>query len=636
MARQQKQAVKQITGPVRSGKTALGSWQLLLLAGAVALFTFLSFSPALKNNFVNWDDNAYVFENPHLNKPLPKAISYFFGPHYFIGNYIPLTMATYALEYHAAGLRPALYHKVNVLIHLANVLLVFWLIYLLSGKKPLVAALVSLFFGIHPLHVESVVWIAELKDVLYSFFFIAGLIAYYYYSEKRKNILSAENSIAKKNIWLPFVLSLVFFLLSALSKPAALVFPVVLLLLDFYTQRPLKQIWIEKLPFFLVSIVFGVIAIQAQKEGYLLHNYYTIGQKLLFASHSFLNYLVKLFLPINLSIFYPYPPVVNGVLPSAYYFAPAGVILLFYGVYKTLKHSRLIAFGFLFFLVNVLLVLQLISIGDAIMADRYTYIPYIGLFFIAAMGFERLYNSKKHHLKTYRPLAIGTVVALAVTYSYLTHERCKVWKNDDTIATDLLNKFPDDWLALNNKGFILQEQRQYQEAIKLFTKAIEAKPDYVRAYINMINSYLSMNDMESAMHTIDTALKHAPKDFNLLNKKGYFLATQQKYKEAIPLYKKAIQHEKKYMNAYINMAEAYYKLEDYNSAVKILDAGLKQEPDNYILLNNKGYILFVQGNYTQAIPYYKASLEIKPDYGTASVNLADCYRAMSDSAKTKK
>ncbi len=636
-----KSIIKKNTAPVRPTPASYINLKMGLLAGAIAIFTLFSFSPVLKNSFINWDDNAYVFENKHLDKPLSESATYFFGPHYFIGNYIPLTMIAYALEYHSAGLEPKFFHSVNILIHLLNVILVFWFIYLLSGKKPLVATLVALFFGIHPMHVESVAWVAELKDVLFTFFFIPGLIAYYKYLERKTNdqyITKPETKeqapVKKTDVYKPLGLALLLFVLSILSKPAAVTFPVVLLLIDFYNRRKFdKWVYLEKAPFFLLSVIFGIVAVKAQQADRLLHDYYPLYQRFFFACHSLTDYLIKLFFPFNLSIFYPYPQTVNGRLPYFYYVAPAIVILLFYGVYRSLKSGRLIAFGALFFFANIILILQLLSIGDAIMADRYTYIPYIGLFFIIAMGFDRLYNSQK--FKAYRSVATGLIILLAITSSYFTYARCGVWENNDSIANDLIEKFPNDRLVLNNKAYLLFEEKRYEESIRLFNKAIQVRPDYIMAYINLINSYIALNNYDHALKTADTALTYAPKDFNLLTTKGYLLFRQNKYTEAIGFLKDAIRIKNDNINSYLCLAECYYVLHDYTTELSTLEAGLKQEPDNYILLNNKGYTLFVMKRYEEALGYFKASLKIKPDYRIALVNLSDCNKAITDSIQKK-
>jgi tetratricopeptide (TPR) repeat protein len=591
--------------------------QLLLTIGSILLLTYISFSPSLKNGFINWDDNACVFANPNLAKRIPEAIKYYAGPNYVIGNYVPLTMMVYTIEYHLAELDPHFYHLVNLLIHLINVLLVFWFIYLLSEKKLFVAALVAFFFGVHPLHVESVAWIAELKDVLYSAFFLAGLISYC-------RFLTSISIGTKKQF--PFYVFF-FFMLSVLSKPAAIIFPVVLLLIDFYKGRKLdKGTWLEKLPFFIVSVIFGIIAIKAQQADGLLHEFYPVGQRVLFASHSFVVYLYKFFLPVNLSIFYPYPTLTAGQLPPYFYFPPLVVLILLYLVFRTLRQSRLVAFGFLFFAVNLVLALQIVTVGDAILAERYTYIPYIGLLFVIGMLSESLLLKNK--MKGLRSTAIVGLLALGFACCILTSMRCKVWKTDDTVATDLLKKFPEDWLALNNKGYILFEQKRYEESIELLKKAIQLKPDYIRAHINLANSYLAIDQYENALKIADQASKVAPEDINVLNKKGTILFLLKNYPEAMKAYNEAIRLKKDNSNAYLYLSECYFALRDYDKGIKTTALALQFDPQNHFLLNNMGYFLYLQGKYAEALNFFKAALASNPGYTTAQVNLEDCTRAL--------
>ena len=625
--------------PIKPVTTSSSNWQLYILAGAIAIVTLFSFSPSLNNSLINWDDNAYVFENKHLDKPLSESIAYFFGPHYFIGNYVPLTMTTLALEYQISGLEPRVFHTVNLLLHLLNVVLVFWCIYLLSGRKPLVAALVSLFFAVHPMHVESVAWVSELKDVLFTCFFMAGLIAYFKYLETKTAPLYPVKDPPAKKVRPMQLLGLAFYLfvLSVLSKPAAITFPVVLLLVDCYTRRKFdRRAILEKLPFFVVSVIFGIVAVNAQQADRLLHDNYPVTQRLFFASHSVLVYIEKLFLPFHLSMFYPYPVLVHGHLPYFYYVTPVIVALLFYGVYRSLRYDRVIAFGALFFIVNLVLVLQLLSIGDAIMADRYTYVPYLGLFFIIAIFFDRFYNSKNPRLKQYKLVALGAVIALAIASSALTYARCGVWENDITIADDLCEKFPNDRLVLNNKGFLLFNQHRYGEAVQLYNRAIQQRPDYTMAYINLVNTYIAMNNYDHALATTDSAIKIIPGDYNLFNARGYLLLKQNKFPEAISAVKAALALKKENINSYLYLAQCYYNMQDYATEIATLDQGLKYDPSNYILLNNKGYALYVTKRYDEAIGYLKQSLEIKPDYSLASANLANCYQAINDSLKRGK
>jgi protein O-mannosyl-transferase len=607
-------------------KIASERWRPYFLIGVIIAISFFCFSPALKNDFVQMDDDVYVFNNSHLSLPLAEAVKYFFEPHYFSGNYIPLTMTGYALEYHAAGPDPQGYHTVNVILHILNIILVFWFTWLLSGRKLLISGIVALFFGIHPMRVESVAWVSELKDLLYSFFFICGLITYYKYL-KPKNERSQN--------WF-LVVTYVFAMLSVLSKPAAIVFPLVLLLLDFYSKRKFdKRVWLEKLPLFLISFIFGYVAVRAQQADHLINHNYPFGQRLLFASWSFLDYMVKLFFPVNLSVFYPYPKFTGTSLPYIFYVAPIGVALVSYGIYRTLKYQRVVAFGFLFFSVNLILVLQLIAVGNALMADRYTYIPSIGLFFLMAVGFDWLINSHRPQLKVWKPVAVAALSVFGTACCYITYARCQVWENLHTIAADMMDKFPDDPVAENNKGLSLMQQGKYSESVPMFSRAIETKPDFIGAYGNLAGAYLALHDTDNALRIINLAIKYPTNNYNFWNTKGLLLLKRQKYQEAIESYKTAIKLKSDNISSYVFLAQCYFALHDYNSELNTIDTALKYAPQNYVLLNNKGYTLFITGKYHEAIECFKTVLQYKPDYTMASINLENCYRAIQDSAKTR-
>jgi len=251
------------------------------------------------------------------------------------------------------------------------------------------------------------------------------------------------------------------------------------------------------------------------------------------------------------------------------------------------------------------------------------------------MGFEKLYNGAIEKIKVKRSVLTGGLAVVLILCSVSTYARCRVWKNEDSLATDLVNKFPNDHLALNNKGFILFERQHYAEARNYFIKALQLKPDYVRAYINLAEVYLVQDDFEKAWQTVDTALKHVPQNHHLLKRKGNLLFTKGDYAQAAKYFRASIAQYEKDINTYVNLAEAYYKLNSYDTGIKTIEQGLKHEPDNYVLLNNKGYFLYLQRHYTEALEFFRASLRTKPDYKTASANIEICNKALSDSLQKK-
>lgn len=628
---QPKSATKQKEKQTAPPEKQTGVSGLFFLVGAVALATLICFIPAISNSFISWDDNTYVFENEHLSKQLPDAIKYFFQLHYFLGSYTPLTMTVFALEMHTGGLDPQFFHTINILLHVVNAALVFGFIYLLSGRKKWVAAIVALLFGIHPMHAESVMWVSELKDVLYSLFFLAGLITYYKYLEAKTATITnvaAQNKNVALRMW---VITFILFVLSVLSKPTAVTFPIVLLLLDFYTHRKFdKWVVLEKIPFLIVSVVMGIITMNGQSTYDLMRDAHTFPQRLLFASYAFITYVQKLLLPAKLSIFYPYPDLTDGALTYWVYFTPVLVIALFLLVYKTLKNNRFIAFGFLFFFVTIFLTLQVVSDGLSIIADHYTYIPYIGLFFIIAMGFDRLYNSDNPKLKTYKQVAVAVILLFSVACASVTHSRSAVWLNDETIADDLLKKFPNDEVAVNNKGFSLLSYGRPQEAIPYFIKALQLRPSYPYANVNLANAYIAIKDYDNAIKAIIAAENVLPANADVLTTKGYYFLLQKNYPAAIQAYEQAIAVNPKIRNAYLGLAQCYYDQKDNAAQIQILTKALERFPDNYLMLNNKGYALMLTGKYEEAIPLLEESLRQKPGYQLATENLSMCYKAIAN------
>lgn len=348
-----------------TGSAIYEKWKYPIALAAILLISFISYLPVLHNNFINWDDPEYIKNNPLVTAFDLKGIFSTF----ILGNYHPFTILVYSLEYHLFGLNPAGYHAVNLLFHLGNIILVFYAVFLLSDKMT-TALIASLLFGIHPLHVESIAWAAELKDVLYCMFFLSSYIFY----------LKYINGSQRRYYWY----AILFFLASLLSKAMAVSLPLVFLLTDYFKGRKIdKKNLLEKAPFFLLSIIFGLIAIKAQKSfGYTeLETVLTFPQRMVFAVYSFVNYLVKLVLPLDLSVFYAYPENESGIFIPGYFFLyvlsfMAVVIYLAY----TQRFTRKVIFGLGFFTLTILMVLQLLPVGKAMMAERYSYIPSIGIF----------------------------------------------------------------------------------------------------------------------------------------------------------------------------------------------------------------------------------------------------------------
>ena len=287
------------------------------LVSVILLITIIVYSNSLNNGFVQWDDYKYVSDNEDIKQLNSQSIYKYFTT-YYLKMYQPLTMISYALEYKLGGLNPQTYHRTNLVFHTLNVLLVFCFILLLTKKAP-IAAVSALFFGIHPLHVESVAWISERKDLLYSFFYLGSLIAYIFY-RKRNNSYGL------------YFLAVLFFILSLFSKSAAVTLPFILVLTDYYLRNKLTfRSNLDKIPFFALSVIFGIISLLSQRiiGGDLDYvTGYTFLDRLFMGAYAFTFYIIKSVFPFGLSAIHPLPLKEEGILPVAYYIS--GLTFIFF------------------------------------------------------------------------------------------------------------------------------------------------------------------------------------------------------------------------------------------------------------------------------------------------------------------
>jgi len=327
----------------------------------------------------------------------PTSMRCFFGEIYNL-NYQPLVFLTYAIEYHFFELNPKVFHTTNVLFHLLNVLLVFKFIRLISGKNN-VAIVAAIIFAIHPMRVESVTWVTTRRDVLYAFFYLLSLLQYIKYTR------SVINEPGKFPLKL-YVFSIVLFMLSCMSKGMAVSLSLTLILIDYLFERKFdRNAILDKIPFFAISLFFGLLAVFATQTDIqkLAAETYNIVERIQFAAYGILFYLYKFILPNNLSAFYPYPGFHAGALSFQYLMYTILTVGILGLVVYSKKHTRKIIFGFGFFLVTVFLVLQIWPTGNTIVADRYTYIPHIGLSYLAGLGYGFLISKKKAESYWYLP-----------------------------------------------------------------------------------------------------------------------------------------------------------------------------------------------------------------------------------------
>jgi len=491
---------------------------LILLILAVV---FLVFYPSLRNGFT-WDDSKYIIGN-NLIRDLSRASTKRIFGSFFFCNYHPLTLLSYSLDYYFSGLDPFGYRLTNLTLHLLNSLLVFWLIYLLS-QNTAVALIVAFFFAIHPLQVEPAVWVSSRKDVLYSFFFLGAIISYIRSRRERDTELSAAGAGRRGALADPirqsafkfgcnrfYYLSLILFVLSLLSKAMAITLPVVLLLIDYLLNRRRdKTMILDKLPFFVLSLIFGIVATFGlylhggiRQEGALNLLY-----KFAVASYSIVFYLGKILIPVKLSCFYPYPDVKQ--YPLLYLYSSIAVILLLITIIISRRYTRKIIFASSFFLITLIPVLQFVPLAHTIVADRYAYIPSIGIFYAIACGFLWLYARRTKYSRMTRPVLVALLTAIMCILAFLAYKRSLIWKDNLTLWDDVLKNYPDTPIAYNNRGNTYARRGNLDKAVLDYTKAIQVCPDYAQAYNNRGVASFRQGNLDQALSDYTRAIQINP------------------------------------------------------------------------------------------------------------------------------
>ncbi len=571
----------------------------LLFIAVVLLLTAIVYVPSLKNTWTNWDDEGYVLKNDlvtgfQLNNIWTEQV---------MGNYHPVTVLVQAIEYSFFQDDAQGYHTVSFLLHLLNSVLLYFLVRRLA-KNEIAAFICSLLFAVHPAHVESVSWVSAQKDLLYTFFYFATLICYLAYLQEG----------GKKYRW--YVLMLLLFLLSLLSKAQAVTLPVIMLLIDWYRQEKFTiRMLLEKVPFFILSLLFGVLAIYAQQASDSIQDIalYSFQERLMFSAYAIVSYLSRLFLPLNLSAYYPYPEEKNNAFPTLVYAAPVIVLLIALPVVWFRKKLGWLVFGLLFFLVNIFLVLQLLPVGGAITADRYTYLSFTGLFFAIAVPAALIWDQPLKNTAMIRmPLMIG-LFAWILFLAYTCRERTAVWHSSEQLWTDVIAKFPRVPIAYNDLGSYYQKNNQLDLAKKNYDRALHLQPDFAQALVNRCDLFRVLNKIDSAIIDGNRAVRLKPNDPDAHMNRGIAYSIAEKNDSAFSDFMIAIRQNPENARGYNNLGNLYMIKEQPDSAIFYYNLALQYDPGFFDVLNNRGLAYLKTGNYQQAIADLTAAIANNPN-----------------------
>lgn len=502
-----------------------------LSAVVVAAAAFVAFLPALSGGFV-WDDFDYVKNNPILRAHGADVVAKI-ASLVVVGNYHPLTMASLAIDNTLFGPGPFVFHLINMLIHAINAVLVFRLSLALSMRRDAAFA-GALLWAVHPLRVESVAWISGRKDVLYVFFFLAALLAY---------LRHVKDAAGPRRA---YGLSLAFFACSLLSKGAAVAFVPVLFLVDwFLKRRPTAATLKEKIPFAVLALAFGVVAVGAQQSAGAIPAGGPYGPIARFAigCYGLGFYMVKTLAPWGLAALYPYPPVTTTSPPPGAYAAVAVVIAAAGLIVASRNRFRAVALGAGFYLATVALVLQIVPVGGALAADRYSYLPAVGLSLLIAGALSRI---------PFRRTIGAAVIAVAVLLAGATWARCAVWHDAMRLWDDVLAKQPNAALAYQNRGVAKAAVGDHRGAIADYDAAIRLSPSYADAWANRGGSKADSQDPDGALIDLQEAVRIDPLRATYRFNLGLVLGDKGRWDEALASLSEAIRLKPDFAAAYLN------------------------------------------------------------------------------------
>jgi tetratricopeptide (TPR) repeat protein len=599
----------------------------LLLCIVLAVVTFAVYLPVRNHEFVRYDDDTYVTHNSNVKWGLSlQSIKWAFTTGY-AANWHPLTWLSHQLDCQLFGLNSSAHHLVNVLFHVANTVLLFIVLSRMTGRiwpSVFVAGL----FALHPLHVESVAWVAERKDVLSTLFWLLTMLAYVRY---------AEGPSAGR-----YVTALVLFILGLMCKPMLVTLPIVLLLLDYWPLNRLNSklsilnLIVEKVPFFVFSVVSSVVTFVVQQKGGAMPTIYAIPLegRIANAICSYPAYVGKMIWPARLAALYPHPVAQIPTARAVIYVALLVLITIFL-IYHGRKYRYLIV-GWFWYVVTLLPVIGIVQVGAQAMADRYTYVPLTGLFIIVAFGAAEL-TGKIPFGKFI--LTAGAVIVL-FGCSLATSAQMRHWKDSFTLFDHTLAVTANNYVMLNNYANILSEQGKPAEAVKYFVEAIRLLPNSADIHNNYANALKELGvalagrgDYDEAIEQYKAALARKPNFAEAYCNIGCVLVQKGQPAEAIEYFEKGLRIEPNDILAHGQLAVALANTGRTDEAIEHCRIVLAARPNDVEMHTNLGILLESRGKIDQAIESYRKALQIDPNFQRARDNLNALAQKQNPSLK---
>jgi len=608
-------------------------WPSVAVCVFLVLAVWAVFGQTLHYEFVNYDDEDYVCGNPTVARGLNWTGVFWAFTHRVSSNWHPLTMLSHMLDCQLYGLNPGGHHFTNVLLHAAAAILLFLLLRNLTGafwRSAFVAAV----FAIHPLRVESVAWVSERKDVLSGLFFMLTIWAYARYAGGKSKPEGASQKPEQKPLTndlqplsSPFYwTALMFFALGLMSKPMLVTLPFLLLLLDYWplrrftihnSQPTLAQLAWEKIPFLVLSTADCVATVLAQQRATVPFQSINFPARVGNALVEYVAYLGQMLYPVALAPFYPHPE--NRLSLWKIVLSLAVLLIITAGVLVWRRARPWLVVGWLWYVGMLVPVIGLLQVGGQARADRYTYLPQIGLYILLSWGAVELCSAWR-----YRRSVLGVAAAsILCVLMAVSRAQTVYWKDSLSLWRHTLACTAENYVAYNSYANALMSQGQLEEAIQNYKRVIELKPNYAEAYIKLGSALTTQGKLEEAIQNHRRALELKPNYPELHVNLGITLAAQGNLPQAIEHYERALQLKPDFPQAHLDLGSALAGQGNLPQAIEHYQRALQLEPDFPQAHLNLGNSLAAQGKLAQAIEHYERALQLEPDFPQAHFSLGN-------------
>ena len=574
-------------------------------------FVFVVFGQTYRFQFVNYDDDHHVYANPAVTGGLTFAGIAKVFRHSNNDYWHPLDFVSHMIDCQLFGLNPAGHHLTNVLLHAVTAILLFLVLRQMTGALWR-SAFVAAVFAIHPLRVESVAWVSERKDMLSGMFCMLTIWAYVRYA---------------RGPWSParYGLVLLLFALGLMSKPTLMALPFLLLLLDYWplgrfagektSSAILTRLVVEKIPLLILSFCSCLEAFTGNSRAFTASGNISHGLQIANALSSYMVYLQQTFWPANLAVLYPFPG--NGVPFGRLCSALVLLVLISSGVFLARKKYPYLLVGWFWYLGMLVPMIGFVQAGAYAHADRYTYLPQIGLCLLVAWAAKDLASTWRYG----RQVLVGATVALVVTLAVCSWRQTSYWRDSETLWRHTLACTSDNLIAHNNLGLALLQKGAVDEAISHFQKALQINPDDAKTRNNLGNALLKKGAVDEAIVYYQKALQINPDDAEAHYNLGLALFQKGAVDEAISHFQEALEINPGYAEADNNLGGALLQKGSVDEAITHFQKALQINPDYAEAHYNLGNALFRKGGMDEAISHFQKALQINPDYAEAHNNL---------------